>query len=219
MDTFIEFCRRKGNGPITINIEIRNMKAAFNKAVKWDYIKENPFKGYSQIKYHKKLPKFLTIEQINKVFDVIGNNRKYRLMFTLFIYTGGRREEIQRLQWPDIKDGLVWFRRTKTYEPRAIPITDNLQKILSEYGRGVGRLFDITLDQITHRIKWYLRKAGINDLRLHDLRHTFASHLRKSGVSLDRIKELLGHTSLATTMIYAHLDKQDLKEAIRKLPY
>ena len=219
MDAFLDYCRMKGNKPSTLDIERRTIKGILTQAVKWEYVKENPFRGYGQIKFHKRLPLWLEVDEIKKVFDIIGNNRKYRLMFALFIYTGGRREEIKKLQWSDIKTEGIYFRETKNYQARIIPICESLENIIAEYDRGVGFLFDITLDQITHRIKYYLRKAGVGHIRTHDLRHTFASHLRKAGVTIDRIKELLGHKSLSTTMIYAHLDQTDLKEAMRKLPY
>ncbi len=219
MDTFLDYCRMKGNKPPTLDIERRTIKGILTQAVKWEYLKANPFKGYAQIKFHKRLPLWLELDQIKRVFDVIGSNRGYRLMFALFIYTGGRREEIKKLQWSDIKNEGIHFRETKNYQARTIPICDSLKNILAEYDRGVGFLFDISLDQITHRMKYYLRKAEVGYIRTHDLRHTFASHLRKAGVSIDRIKELLGHKSLSTTMIYAHLDQTDLKEAMRKLPY
>ncbi len=56
-------------------------------------------------------------------------------------------------------------------------------------------------------------------MRPHDLRHTFASQLVMAGVDLVTVSKLLGHTSIQTTMIYAHLNKEHLVEAVGKLSY
>ena len=61
------------------------------------------------------------------------------------------------------------------------------------------------------------KNADIEYCKLHDLRHTFASHLIMSGADLVTVKELLGHSSITTTMIYAHLTKHHRREAINKL--
>ncbi len=59
--------------------------------------------------------------------------------------------------------------------------------------------------------------AGIDNLRIHDLRHTFAAMLVSDGVSLPIIGALLGHTQMQTTMRYAHLMDNPLREAIRSV--
>jgi integrase len=221
MDRFVESCRKRKHHPETINVQIRHIKAAFGWAAnpRRKILKDNPFRGYKQIRYNKKPPAFLEIDQIQKVFDAIGKNRQYRIIFALYVYTGARREEIHRLEWKDLKVDSVRIAETKTYKPREVPISDSLANILSKYPRGVGRLFSINIDQMSRRIKYYLRKAGVGHLRPHDLRHTFASHLIMSGVDLKTVGELLGHTSYQATMIYAHLLKEHKVRAIAKLPY
>lgn len=218
LENFIDYCKARKNKPSTINIEIRQIKAAFSKGEKWKLLKENPFKGFQQIRYHKDPPKFLNTEDIQKVFGVIGSNRKYRLIFALYVYTGARRQEIHRLTWADIgKDSIVF--RGKGYKTKTIPITESLRLILQDYTRGVGRLFDVSLKQMSKQIKYYLRKAGVGHIRPHDLRHTFASQLAMAGVDLRTIQELLGHTSFNTTLVYAHLTQGHLREALKRLPY
>lgn len=218
LDKHIDYCRQRGNKPSTINIEIRQIKAAFSKAVMWKYLKENPFRGFAQIKYHKNLPQFLVPDEIQKVFEVIGDNKKYRLIFALYVYTGGRRDEINKLMWADIKKDSIFF-KGKGYRTRTVPISPGLKDILKEYQRGVGRLFTVTREQMSQQIKFYLRKAGVGHIRPHDLRHTFASQLVMEGVDLRTVQELLGHSSFTTTLIYAHLTQEHLQEAIKKLPY
>ena len=146
----------------------------------------------------------MTAEQAHDVFRIIGND-KYKLIFALYVYTGARRGEINRLQWTDVKEDAIEIRVTKTSVPRRIPIIGQLRTILDEYRKDVGRIIDANLVHMAHRIKLYLCKAGLGHVRPHDLRHTFASHLVMGGQNLKTVGELLGHTSYATTMIYAHL--------------
>ncbi|MBF0555923.1 MAG: site-specific integrase [Nitrospirae bacterium] len=219
LDSYIDYCRGRKNKPTTINVELRHIKAAFSKAVEWEYLKQNPFQGFPQIKHHTDHVRFLSSEQIQKDFDVIGGNKRYRLIFALYIYTGGRREEIYNLQWSDIKGGHIHFRR-KGYKVTAIPVNYKLQAILDEQSGRVGRIINgVSLDQMGRQMKEFLRRTGLGQFRPHDLRHTFASHLVMSGVDMMTIRELMGHTSITTTEIYAHLNKEYLKDAIAKLDY
>jgi integrase len=219
MENYIDFCRSIGNKPTTVNIDVRQIKAAFSKAIDWEYFKENPFSRIKQLQVQKAFPVYLNEKQIQKVTDVIGDNRMYRLMFALFVYTGGRREEVQSLNWADIKKNGVHFNKTKTYRSRVVPISPRLREILEDYPRGVGRMFDVSTNRVSKVMKAYFRKAGVGHIRLHDLRHTFASQLVQSGINIQVVQELLGHTSYSTTLIYAHLSNKHLVDAINKLPY
>lgn len=218
LEAHIDYCRQRKNKTSTINIEIRTIKAAFSMAVEWNYLKENPFKGFKQIKHHKDPPRFLSIPQIEKIFEVIGDNERYRLIFALYIYTGARRREINNLTWSDIKNDFIIL-KGKGYKTRMVPICSKLKEILNEYDRGVGRIIGVSGEQMARQIKFYLKKAGYGHIRPHDLRHTFASQLVMSGVDLRTVQELLGHSSFNTTLVYAHLSQKHLQEAVNKLPY
>jgi site-specific recombinase XerD len=198
METHIDYCRQRKNKPSTINIEIRTIKAAFSVAAAWNYLKENPLRGFKQIKYHKDPPRFLSIPQIEKTFEVIGDNKRYRLIFALYIYTGARRREINNLTWADIKNEFIIL-KGKGYKTRMVPICSKLREILNEYDRGVGRIIGVSGEQMARQIKFYLKKAGYDHIRPHDLRHTFASQLVMAGVDLRTVQELLGHGSFNTT--------------------
>jgi integrase len=75
-----------------------------------------------------------------------------------------------------------------------------------------------TGDYFSKRFKRACMSAGISDsIHFHSLRHSFASNLAQKGVSLYVIKELLGHSSISTTEIYAHLNVDTLREAVSML--
>ena len=71
----------------------------------------------------------------------------------------------------------------------------------------------------THDFLKLVRRCGLKNASLHTLRHTFASHLIMSGADLYTVQKLLGHSSIKTTEIYAHLAPDYLKSAIAKLRY
>ena len=87
--------------------------------------------------------------------------------------------------------------------------------VLNSIGPGEGRVFSRWKhpDVISHIVKKALQDAGYGHMRLHDLRHTFASLQVMAGKDLRTVQELLGHTEQKTTLIYAHLSEDYMKEA------
>ncbi len=220
LENYMSYCKKLNNSPVTINTECRHIKCAFNKAVEWEYLKQSPFKFIKSIRHYNKHPNIIEKHgDIKKVFEAIGDNRKYRLAFALYIYTGARRSEIHKLNWSHIKEDYIIFTERKNREMLNVPIVPKLKVILDAQRKDIGRLFDVSLDQLGRRIKYYLREAGLGHLKPHDLRHTFASHLLMSGVDIETVRKLLGQNSLHATKIYAHILDDHKKQEIKKLPY
>ena len=67
------------------------------------------------------------------------------------------------------------------------------------------------------RLHAVCRKAGLRNIGWHALRHTFASHLAMRGITMIALQQLLGHSSISTTMIYAHLSPSSLNDSIKLL--
>ncbi|MBF0488454.1 MAG: tyrosine-type recombinase/integrase [Nitrospirae bacterium] len=219
MDSYVLYCQELNNAPVTINIKIRTLKAIISKAAEWEHIKISVFAGYKQLKFQKKLPQFLATEQIEAMFKLIGDNKMHKLAFALYIYTGMRRGEIQRLKWSDIQGDTLVVKKAKSFKSRRIPIIPQLNKILSEYRQDVGDIFDVQAPQIGRIMKRYLKQAGLSDVKPHDLRHTVGSQLVMAGVDMRTVQELLGHSSITTTLIYSHLSQEHIRKALEKLPY
>ncbi len=194
------------------------MKAAFSKAVEWEYLKQNPFKGYKLLKVQQKPPRFLLPNQVKQVEAVI-DKKEWLFIFRLLVYTGMRIGEAVRLNWKDIdlERGIITVKKTKNFQSRVIPIHPKLKQELLKRYPAVGKVIGYSRDHIEHKLKDYFRKAGFPELRVHDLRHTFASLMVMAGVDLKTVQELLGHTSYKTTEIYAHLAPYHLQDAIKKL--
>ena len=219
LDEYVSHLLSCGLSRVTVNVHIRTLKAALSKAVEWEYIKENPFKGYKLLKVQQKPPRFLLPDQIKQVEDVI-DKEEWLFIFRFLVYTGMRIGEAVRLNWRDVdlERGIITVKKTKNFQSRVIPIHQNLKRELLKRHPAVGRVILYSRDHIEHKLKQYFRKAGFPELRVHDLRHTFASLMVMAGVDLKTVQELLGHTSYKTTEIYAHLAPAHLQEAIKKLP-
>jgi integrase len=208
----------------SVNLEIRHLKAAFEKAVKWDFIQKNPFKEVKQIKIKgNNLPKYLSKEQVNTLLSTIPDGL-FKNLILFYLYTGCRRGEALRLEWKDInmESERVTVGETKSGESRVIPINKELFKVLSSMDRNGNRLFPFNPWYVTHKFKQYIKRTKIpvwEQLTIHSLRHTFASHLVMDGTDLYSVSKLLGHSSVKVTEMYAHLAPDYLKVSINRLKF
>jgi integrase len=145
----------------------------------------------------------------------------------LAINTGLRRGSMYLdLVWEnvDLVARKATISRTKNGDPVEVPLNAAALRALAEFrsrGDGTGRVVrnvaGETLNVTAHWFVEAVKAAGIKNFRWHDLRHTYATRLRKKGVSLFNIADLLGHKGLAMTRRYAHVDRDDLQEAVERL--
>ncbi len=217
VEDYRTFLLQRGRKPSSVNVEYRHLKAAFNKAKDWGYLKENPFARLKPLKEPKSPPKFLSREEVGRLLAYLKENDPDFHDLVLFgLETGARRIEILRLRWEDVD----WRRKRirlhgKGDKDREIPMTSSIEDLLRARGpKPCGRVFPYTHhDTITHKWKKTMRKLGMN-YRFHDLRHTTASWLVMNGAPLKVVQELLGHTDIRVTQIYAHLSRDYLREVL-----
>lgn len=131
------------------------------------------------------------------------------------------------LRWPavDFAQGVVRFLKTKTHEPRSVPLLGEARLLLEQlaqrkrpsdvwvFARPDGRQ-PVEMDSAWRTARTL---ADIEPCRFHDLRHTFASYCAMSGASLREIAELLGHAKIAMTMRYAHLSNGHTHDVVGKM--
>lgn len=222
LDKLVNTRLKQGQSRATCNIDIRTIKAAFSKAVEWGYLKYNQLSGYKQLSIQEKPLKFLTDKQINAVRKQI-KDIQWRWLFEFYLNTGARRNEVLNLNWQDIKDDFILFRKTKTKKIRYVPISSELKEIIREMNNNpevikIGKIFkSFDPKYVSKKFSTWFKQAGLEGYTLHCLRHTFASKLIMAGVDLRTVQELLGHSDISTTLIYSHLTKEHLINAIKKL--
>ena len=213
----------------------RTLKAAINKAVEWNYITVNPFTKVKFPRLSKTFPVFIPEDE----FLIILANTKYqhlREFFTIAFYTGLRIGELVNMQWNwiDFLQNQITVKctddfLTKSKKERIVPMHEKVRSILINRFNSCNHSLDefalyrikgkmLYQEAISKQFKQIVRNSKLNDkIHFHTLRHSFASLLVQRGVSLYVVKELLGHESLTTTQIYAHLQQQNLRDAVNLL--
>ena len=224
--------------PTTLNIELRSIKSAFNKAYKWGILEEHPLKEVSLLKIDSKPVRWLTKEELQKILD----NTKSPILKDLFefaAHSGLRLGELRNLIWNYVEfrpdriyitvANLVGF-KTKSGKNRTIPLDRTAGEIIKRrYANRCEKsyyVFDrvrtnkgiqLTKSWVTHSFKKAARAAGLGNYKMHHLPHTAASWAIQKNVPVAALKELLGHQSINTTMIYAHIGESALSHEIAKL--
>lgn len=193
-------------------------------------ITENPTEGLELPKRQKKLPKFLTEQEVELLISNAGDTRnsvRLRAMLELLYASGLRVSELCRLPMTAILGDKLLI-HGKGAKERIVPIHDGAQEALAKWLKVRGDVNSkyvfpstsktgyITRDGFYKILKKCAVLSGIAPDRVspHILRHSFASHLLANGANLRAIQTMLGHEDIATTQIYTHIMPEKLKEAV-----
>ena len=216
---------------------ISSMRSFFKFLILEKIIKENPTELLENPKTGKKLPEFLTIEEIELLVNQIDRSKKEgerNLAIIEVLYGCGLRvTELIELKISEIywKEGFIRI-IGKGNKERLVPLGKIASKHLKIYLNEIRvhqKVKDLFVDHVFINkngskisrvmifkiIKKLTEKAGIQkNISPHSLRHSFATHLVEGGADLRSVQEMLGHQSITTTEVYTHLDKNYLKQAI-----
>jgi integrase len=216
---------------VTVNIELRTLRAAFFTALRWKLMDENPFKQVKLCQLDEIPPQFLTVGEFQSLLAIIDADW-LRDLVVVAVLTGMRRGELLNLQWTcvDLNRRIIRIQsqgdfRTKLGKRRSIPINAQIVPIFER--RLVLRNGDFVFHDDGYRLnerrvtaffKRCVRRAGLNDdLHFHSLRHSFASWLVQGNVSLYQVQKLLGHSNIRVTEIYSHLLPETMHETVDRL--
>lgn len=205
-----------------------------------DKIKSNPCDGIKAPKLEKKLPTYLTNEEIAKLFNIrLTKPVDYRnkAILEVMYATGARISEVINLEVNQIDFEECIIRVVgKGKKERIIPLDDVAIEVLDNYinnyrpflikNETCNYVFlnkngeKISRQMIFKILKNLANKAGITkEISPHTLRHSFASNLLNNGADLRVIQELLGHENLETTEIYSHLQNKKIKDDYSNHPH
>lgn len=200
----------------TANRHLSLLRLMFNKAKAWgDFYGDNPCAPVKPMRESPGRLRYLTVEEMERLLAAC-HPRLFPVVL-LAVLTGMRRGEIQRLDWKDVdlKQGHLYLLITKSGRPRELPIGGKLHALLGSLGpRPEGKVFNLPNIMWIRYWERALKAAGIRDFRFHDLRHTFASHFIMRTNNLPALQKLLGHSTPAMTLRYAHLSKGHLASEI-----
>ena len=178
----------------------------------------------------RKRERFLNAKELNRLGEVLTNREQRRLesryvaaAFRLLILTGCRLREIQTLKWRYLQNGFICLPDSKT-GARRIPLPPAARQVLENLPRDPENEFvvigDVPGQFVTDLQKPWRRirnEAGLADVRIHDLRHTYASNAVQNGMDIVMVGKLLGHSQIQTTMRYAHLADDPVKQAAEQV--
>jgi integrase len=211
--------------PATVNRELAILSGIFRMAVDYEEITENPCRKVQSLPENNQRTRHLSFEEEDRLFAKLIGEREYlRPLVTVAIYAGPRRGELLKLRWSNVDFGLnlINFTETKTNRDRAVPMEPIVREALLELSQQSGNAEYVFTNPATGTRYTDLKKsfsaacreAGITNFTFHDLRHTFGTRLADAGVDVVKIKELMGHASIVTTMRYIHATDQGKRGAI-----
>jgi integrase/recombinase XerC len=199
-----------------------------------DIVEKSPLENMTGPKKEKKVPEFLTEEEMQNLFNLPEMKLRDRAMIEILYSCGLRIEEMMSL---DIKNidffGNMIRVRGKGDRERVVPAGDKCLAVMMEYirqRRAAGLPYDIhspaflgtkgkRLEQRTARRvlhKWFISAGLKKKVSPHTLRHTFATHILDRGCDLRSVQEMLGHKNLSTTQVYTHVTIESIKKVYEK---
>ena len=216
----------------TVNRKISTLKTYFRFLLKLGLITENPIIKIIPPKSEKKLPVFISIKNMSNLFNKIEfkdtfEGKRDKLILEFFYATGVRLSEIINIKVHDINFEKSYVKVLgKRNKERLVPLTLKLSKeiklFIFKYELKVNLFVNLKRKKMYHKeiyrlvVKYINLISTISKKSPHVLRHTFATHMLNNGADINAIKELLGHTSLATTQIYAQNSIEKLKQVYKQ---
>jgi integrase/recombinase XerC len=218
----------------SITCKLSAVRSFYNYLQKEELLKENPLDKISSPKQDKKLPSYLTVDEVNNFLaapDIsTPTGQRDRAILELLYASGLRVSELAHLTRSQIdmdtreiriigkgsKERLVLMGKP-AQAAIAVYLTEGRHQLLgmkktdavfiNRYGK---QLIERRIQKIVMK---YARAGGIKKkVHPHTIRHTFATHLLDGGADLRVVQELLGHASLTTTQIYTHVSKTQAKK-------
>jgi len=199
---------------------------------------KNPTVKIESPQIEKTLPDFLSVKEVNKLFDSISEADSYELrdktIFELLYSCGLRISEAIELTKNDIDTENYFINITgKGNKERIVPIGDEALRLLNKYisesryvilgSRESEYLFvskkggKLNRKSVWRLLKNYVVRTDIiKNITPHTLRHSFATHLIENGADLRSVQELLGHMDISTTQVYTHMAKKELQKIHKK---
>lgn len=233
--------RSKEVNPVSTNIDIRNIKAIFNKMVEYELIEYSKLSGVKQIKIKNKKVLAIDSADVVRILNAAMDEQMNQII-RLTLLTASRISEVLNMKVKDIDFGKgilnVYQQKTNCY--KTIPLTDRLTELLKEIFKSNFESIDSKLkesylfyknanndpylklreDTVSKRFKKILRSLELNeDFSFHSLRHTSITELIRNNVPINVAKEIAGHKSISTTLLYSHVRSEDLRQAVNSLIY
>ncbi len=237
LQEFLAFIIDLGIGARSQARMISGIRAFYKYLLMEDMIKQSPADLLELPRLPQKLPEVLNIEEIDMLINAIDlstpEGQRNKAMLETLYCCGLRVTELVTLKISDIIFEEEFVRVTgKGNKQRLVPLGQSAKKYISIYLEEVRphipvqkemedivflnrRGHSMSREMVFIIIQQLKKKAGLNKhISPHTFRHSFATHLVEGGADLRAVQEMLGHSSITTTEIYTHIDREYLRDAI-----
>lgn len=233
LQAFVAELERQQLKAATISRNIASIKAFYHYLYKEQLVAEDISDSLHAPKIEKKMPEIMTKEEAAKLLEQPSGDtpkeQRDRAMLELLYATGIRVTELITLRITDVNLQMGFIICRDENKERVIPFGNKAREALFRYldnARNALLQDDMTevlfvncSGQPMSRqgfwklIKHYAGKAGIaSPITPHTLRHSFAAHLVENGADLKSVQEMLGHSDISTSQVYAELNRHHLRE-------
>lgn len=221
----------------TVSRNIASIKAFCQYMLSEGKISEDISRNLKAPRIEKKVPEILTMDEVAALLEQTeGDSPKEirdKAMLELLYATGIRVTELITLKVNDVNVSMSFIMCKDAHKERMIPFGNKAKAALARYLDGVrdemveDKSSDVLFANCSGKpmsrqgfwklIKHYAKKAGITaDITPHTLRHSFAAHLVENGADLKSVQEMLGHSDISTTQIYANMNHNRIREVYAK---
>jgi integrase/recombinase XerC len=236
--TWLASLKEKNIASKSVNRKISSLKSFFKYQLRNHAIVVSPMSSIASLKVSKRLPSFIEQKDTNTLFRHIEFPETWKgktdhLLLKIFYQTGIRLAELINLKKSQVDASNSNIKVIgKGNKERVIPVNNDLiNDILFYIKSKESSTGDVDAQHVLtnskgkklypkyvyNAVKFYLNTVTTNNRKSpHILRHSFATHLINNGADINAVKELLGHTSLASTQIYTHNSIEKLKDIHKK---
>ncbi len=237
LEDYVAALKEQKFAPASILRNIASIKAFFQYLTKEGVVEKDVSAGLKAPKIEKKLPEIMTMDEVVRLLEQpAGSTPKEvrdKAMLELLYATGIRVTELVTLKVTDLNMPMNYIVCRDRSKERVIPFGTAAREALARYLSGAreSMLADQSEDILFVNcsgepmsrqgfwklIKFYAKKAGITaDITPRTLRHSFAAHLVENGADLRSVQEMLGHSDISTTQVYANMSHRHLREVYAK---
>ncbi|MCR5799466.1 MAG: site-specific tyrosine recombinase XerD [Lachnospiraceae bacterium] len=237
LSAYMDYMVSEDFKPATISRNVASIKALFHFLVYEGKVESDISGVLKSPKIEKKAPEIMTMAEVNTLLEQPSGDTpkeiRDKAMLELLYATGIRVSELITLKCEDLNLQMNYIVCHHADKERIIPFGLKARNSLLKYiessrealvmNNKADELFvncsgvPMSRQGFWKLIKYYSRKAGITtDITPHTLRHSFAAHLVENGADLKSVQEMLGHSDISTTQIYANMNHNHLREVYQK---
>ena len=240
IEKFISKFTTQGLEKSTISRKMSALSHFFIFLLEENMIKRNPINELDLPKQIKKLPKILSVDQVEKLIkssreDQSINGIRLNTMIEILYATGIRVSELVEMKLSaTYAEKNFLLVQGKGNKERLVPISENTEDKIKDYLKIRNKFLNndseskwlfpskqsskghITRQRFNQLLQTLCERVNLNNIKIspHKLRHAFATHLLANGVDLRSLQQMLGHADISTTQIYTHVLKDRLKKLV-----